>query len=68
METPCCLPFLYSFGAVISAVLIEALSFVGSALIFCVGVNLAREKTFQVANMLPALLIPIVWECICALL
>lgn len=50
------------FGAVISNDLIETLSFVGSALIFCVGVNLVREKTFRVANMLPALLIPIVWE------
>ena len=50
------------FGAVISDPLIEALSFVGSALIFCVGVNLIREKTFRVANMLPALLIPILSE------
>lgn len=50
------------FGTVISDVLIEELSFVGSALIFCVGVNLVREKTFKVANMLPALLIPIAWE------
>ena len=50
------------FGAVISDALIETLSFVGSALIFCVGVNLVREKTFRVANMLPALLIPIVYE------
>ena len=50
------------FGAVISDALIAQLSFVGSALIFCVGVNLVREKTFRVANMLPALLIPILWE------
>ena len=50
------------FGAVISDALIEALSFVGSSLIFCVGVNLVREKTFWVANMLPALLVPILWE------
>lgn len=50
------------FGAVISDALIEALSFVGSALIFCVGVNLVREKTFRVGNMLPALLIPVFWE------
>ena len=50
------------FGAVISNTLIGELSFVGSALIFCVGVNLVREKTFKVANMLPALLIPIFWE------
>ena len=50
------------FGAVISDALIETLSFVGSALIFCVGVNLVREKTFRVANMLPALLVPILRE------
>ena len=50
------------FGTVISDGLIQQLSFVGSALIFCVGINLVREKTFQVANMLPALLIPILWE------
>ena len=50
------------FGAVISDGLIETLSFVGSALIFCVGVNLVREKTFRVANMLPALLIPVFVE------
>ncbi len=50
------------FGSVIQPALIEALSFVGSSLIFCVGVNLVREKTFQVANMLPALLIPIFAE------
>ena len=50
------------FGAVVSQALIDNLSFVGSALIFCVGINLVREKTFKVANMLPALLIPILWE------
>ena len=50
------------FGSVISDVLIAELSFVGNALIFCVGVNLVREKTFKVANMLPALLIPILVE------
>lgn len=50
------------FGAVISDRLIQTLSFVGSALIFCVGVNLVREKTFKVANMLPTLVIPILWE------
>ena len=52
------------FGTVISNALIGELSFVGSALIFCVGVNLVREKTFRVANMLPALLVPIFWELI----
>ncbi len=55
------------FGTVISDALIAELSFVGSALIFCVGVNLVREKTFKVANMLPALLIPVLWEIGCVL-
>ena len=50
------------FGSVISDVLISELSFVGSALVFCVGINLIRERTFRVANMLPALLIPIFVE------
>lgn len=50
------------FGSIISTALIETLSYVGSALIFCVGVNLVREKTFRVANMLPSLLVPILWE------
>jgi len=52
----------FLFGAVISDGLIAELSFVGNALVFCVGVNLVREKTFCVANMLPALLIPIAAE------
>ncbi len=55
------------FGSVISDVLISELSFVGSTLVFCVGVNLVREKTFRVANMLPALLIPMVVEVLRAL-
>ena len=50
------------FGTVISDTLIQELSFVGSALIFCVGINLVREKTFRVANMLPALLVPVFVE------
>ena len=50
------------FGSIISDALIADLSFVGSALIFCVGVNLVREKTFRVANMLPALLVPVIVE------
>ncbi|MBR5248680.1 MAG: DUF554 domain-containing protein [Lachnospiraceae bacterium] len=50
------------FGSVISDVLISELSFVGSTLVFCVGVNLVREKTFRVANMLPALFVPIIVE------
>ncbi|MBE6969704.1 MAG: DUF554 domain-containing protein [Ruminococcaceae bacterium] len=33
------------------------ISFVGSVLVFCVGANLAFDRKFHVANMLPALLV-----------
>lgn len=36
---------------------VENLSFMGSMLIFCVGINLAFGPKFRVANMLPALVI-----------
>jgi uncharacterized membrane protein YqgA involved in biofilm formation len=35
------------------------LSMVGSVLIFCVGLNLIRDKKIPVANMLPAILFAI---------
>ena len=38
------------------------LSLVGSILIFCVGLNLIRERKIRVANMLPALIIAAVWS------
>ena len=37
------------------------LSLVGSMLIFCVGVNLIWKNTFKPANMLPAVVIAVVW-------
>ena len=40
--------------------IISNLSFLGSALIFCVGVNLAFGPKFRVANMLPALVVGVV--------
>lgn len=46
-------------GDFISDALIGDLSFVGSVLIFCVGVNIAFGKKFKVGNMLPALLVPV---------
>lgn len=39
----------------LSAAVIANLSFIGSILIFCMGVNLAFGPRFRVANMLPAL-------------
>lgn len=37
------------------------LSLVGSVLIFCVGVNLIKPKTFRVANILPSVVIAVIW-------
>ena len=37
------------------------LSLVGSILIFCVGLNLLRKNSVKVANMLPAILIAVIW-------
>ena len=51
-------------GPFLGQTLIENLSYVGSALIFCVGVNIAFGKKFNVGNMLPSLLIPAVYELI----
>ncbi len=49
-------------GYFISDALISNLSFIGSALIFCVGVNVAFGNKFKVGNMLPSLIIPIIYE------
>ena len=40
------------------------LSYVGSVLIFCVGINLVWGKKVKVANMLPAVVIAVVWALI----
>lgn len=42
--------------------LISDLSFIGSILIFGVGINLAFGKKFKVGNMLPAILIPVFYH------
>ena len=47
------------FGSIISEALIADLSFVGCALIFCVGVNLVWGKKIRVANLLPAIVIAV---------
>ncbi|MBQ9085696.1 MAG: DUF554 domain-containing protein [Clostridia bacterium] len=44
--------------------LIVNLSGVGSVLIFAVGLNLLFPGKFRVANLLPALLIPVLYECL----
>ena len=56
------------FGALISGfmsdTLITNLSGVGSVLIFAVGLNLLWPKKIRVGNLLPALLVPVIWEAI----
>lgn len=41
---------------------LKNLSCVGSALIFCVGVNLMFGQKIRVANLLPALAVAVLWE------
>ena len=41
---------------------LSALALVGSALIFCVGLNLLWEKTIRVANLLPALVVAVAYD------
>lgn len=44
--------------------LISDMSFIGSALIFCVGINLIWPKKVKVGNLLPAILIPVFYTAI----
>lgn len=52
------------YGNFMSTELANWLSYVGSALIFCVGINIAFGKKFAVGNMLPALLVPVFYSVI----
>jgi len=52
----------------LSDVLVNELSYIGSAIIFGVGVNISFGKKYKVGNMLPALLIPIVYEIVLSFL
>lgn len=50
------------FGTFVSESVINDLSLVGSALIFCVGINLCFGKKIKVGNMLPALVVAAVYS------
>ncbi len=61
---------LFQGGVTLLARLIEPLmteqalsnmSFTGSILIFCVGLNLIRDKKIRVANLLPTIFIAVAW-------
>ena len=47
---------------IMTEIALKNLSCVGSALIFCVGVNLMFENKIRVANLLPALIIAVMWN------
>lgn len=51
-------------GSFVSDQIVNSISFVGNVIVACVGVNLTFGKTIKVGNMLPALLIPIVYEIV----
>lgn len=48
-------------GSFMTEPALDRLSFVGSILIFCVGLNILREKKIRVANLLPALVVATLW-------
>lgn len=49
-------------GSVLSAELTQNLSYIGSAMIFCVGINIAFGKRFAVGNMLPSFFVPVLYQ------
>lgn len=50
------------FGSFVSDVIVSDLSYVGSVLIFCVGINIAFGKRIRVGNLLPALIVPVLYH------
>jgi len=46
--------------------MISGMSMVGSVLIFGVGINLLWDGKIKVGNMLPAIVVPIIYEIICS--
>ena len=44
--------------------MVPDMSYIGSILIFAIGINLAFGKRFKVGNMLPSILIPIIYNLI----
>lgn len=47
---------------IMTEIALKNLSCVGNALIFCVGLNLMFENKIRTANMLPALIIAVIWK------
>ncbi len=51
----------FFIGSFLPAQALNNLSYVGSILIFCVGLNMLRTKQIRVANTLPSILIAAIW-------
>ena len=51
----------FFIGSLLPTQALNNLSYVGSILIFCVGLNTIRTKQIRVANTLPAIVIAIIW-------
>ena len=57
-----------SIGQFLGEPLINNLSYIGSTLIFCVGANLTFGKRIRIGNLLPALIVPVIYEIILQLI
>ena len=53
-----------ALSPIMTAAALADLSLVGSMLIFCVGVNLIRPGTFRTANMLPAVVVAVIYALV----
>ena len=53
--------FAGALSPIMTTAALDSLSLVGSMLIFCVGVNLIRPQTFRTANMLPSVVIAVIY-------
>ncbi len=51
-------------GDFATEVLINDISMIGATLIFCIGINLLWERKIKIGNMIPAILIPIIYRII----
>lgn len=56
--------FARALSPIMTTAALNDLSLVGSMLIFCVGVNLIRPGTFRTANMLPAVVVAVIYALI----
>ncbi len=54
--------FAFAIHGILSEALIANMSYIGSVMIMAVGINLLFGKKINVGNLLPALLVPVVYE------